>query len=211
MEYETEEQQVEALKNWWAENGKSVIAGVLIGGGVIGGWQFWQSRQESAAVAASDGFSRALAAVQSGDTAAASDAADRVADDYDSTLYASYAQLVAARAAVEADDLEDAAERLAWVVDEAGQDDVKLIAQIRLARVEGALGKADDGLQRLPQSYPEAFTALVEEARGDLLAINGDAGPAREAYEKARDSGQAPDPTSLGMKIDDLPVTANAS
>lgn len=211
MDYETEEQQVEALKNWWTENGKSVIAGVLIGGGAIGGWQLWQSHVESQAIAASDGFSQTLEAVSSSDASTALSLADTLADDYDNTLYASYAQLAAARAAVESDDLEAAAERLAWVTEQADQPDVKLIATIRLARVEGALGRVAQGLDRLPSSYPEAFTGLVEEARGDLLVLSGDGAAARTAYEQARDSGQVPDAQTLNMKIDDLPAPASAS
>ena len=64
MEYETEEQQVEALKEWWSENGRAVIAGVVLGVGVIGGWSLWQKRAESQAIAASDGYSLAMEAVE---------------------------------------------------------------------------------------------------------------------------------------------------
>jgi len=28
--YSTEEEQVEAIKKWWNENGKSIIAGIII-------------------------------------------------------------------------------------------------------------------------------------------------------------------------------------
>ena len=42
---ETEEQQVEAIKKWWQENGKSLIAGIVIGLGGIVGWQGWQTYQ----------------------------------------------------------------------------------------------------------------------------------------------------------------------
>ncbi|MEW8396328.1 MAG: tetratricopeptide repeat protein, partial [Candidatus Thiodiazotropha sp.] len=38
-EYQTEEEQVEAIKRWWKENGTSVIAGLVIGLGGIFGWQ----------------------------------------------------------------------------------------------------------------------------------------------------------------------------
>jgi predicted negative regulator of RcsB-dependent stress response len=211
VDYETEEQQVEALKNWWKENSRSVVAGVVIGGSVIGGWQLWKGRVESQAVAASDGFAQTLEAVISGDAPTALSLADTLADDHDNTLYAAYAQLAAARAEVEADNLEGAATRLAWVADQAEQADVKLIAAIRLARVQGAIGNVEEGLKRLPDTYPEAFTGLVEEARGDLLLLSGDAGAARAAYEQARDSGQAVDATALDMKIDDLPAISSAS
>ena len=60
MEYETEEQQVEALKAWWAENGRAVIPGVVLGATAIGGWTLWQDRKETLAVEASDAFSRTI-------------------------------------------------------------------------------------------------------------------------------------------------------
>ena len=211
MDYETEEQQVEALKRWWDENGKAVLAGIAIGIGAIGGWSLWQQHQERRAVAASDGWSRAEAAADAGDAATVESIAAELRDDHASTLYAAYANLAAARVAVEAEDLDTAAERLAWVAEEAVQDDVRLIARVRLARVEGARGEPAAGLERLPADYPEPFTGLVEEARGDLLVAAGDAEGARAAYAAARDSGQAPNPEALSMKLDDLADAAGAS
>ena len=35
--YLSEEEQVEALKKWWKDNGTSVIAGVVLGFGIIFG------------------------------------------------------------------------------------------------------------------------------------------------------------------------------
>ena len=47
-EYETEEQQVEALKQWWAENGRAVLMGIGLGLVLIFGFRFWQSSKVSA-------------------------------------------------------------------------------------------------------------------------------------------------------------------
>jgi len=44
--YETEEQQVEAVKKWWKENGTSLIIGAVIGLSAIGGWKYYQSEEE---------------------------------------------------------------------------------------------------------------------------------------------------------------------
>ena len=70
MEYETEEQQVEALKAWWAENGKSVMLGVGIGVAAIGGWQFWGKHKESQAREASDGYEQTIQSLADGGNAA---------------------------------------------------------------------------------------------------------------------------------------------
>lgn len=211
MEYETEEQQVAALKEWWRENGRAVIAGVVIGVAVIGGWSLWQKRAESQAIAASDGYSLAMDAVEAGDGEKAIELADELKDDQPKSLYAAYANLAAARAHVEANELDKAAERLAWVNDKSPQEDVRIIAAVRLARVQGALGDAAKGLDSLPKTFPEAFGGLVEEARGDLLAQSGDIQGARSAYEAAQESQFVANPEALTMKLNELAVPESAS
>lgn len=210
MEYETEEQQVEALKAWWNENGKAVITGVVLGASLIGGWTFWQSRVESQAVAASDGFSQTIEAINSSDAATAAKLADELQDDQPDSLYSSYANLAAARTDIENDNLSSAADRLKWVSNNAPQADVQLIAKVRLARVQGAMGDASAGLSSLPSTFPEAFTGLVEEARGDLLFLNGDSDAAKTAYEAAQESEYVANRDGLTMKLNEL-AKADAS
>lgn len=211
MEYETEEQQVEALKEWWNENGRAVITGVVLGGAVIGGWKFWENRQESQTVAASDSFSRTLEAIDSNDNDEAIKLANDLRDDQPDTLYSAYSNMAAARAAVEQGDLADAATRLAWVAKNAPQDDVVLIAKVRLARVQGAAGDASAGLASLPKKFPEAFIGLVEEARGDLLIQSGDEDAARTAYEAAQESQFVANRDGLTMKLNELAVPSTAA
>lgn len=204
MAYDTEEQQVEALKEWWTENGRAVIAGVVLGVGVIGGWSLWQGYGEKKTIAAGDAYSRTLEAASAENIDEALNAADEAQDGNPGHLYASYAAFAAARAAVESNDLEEAAKRLQWVVDNAPQDDVKLIAKVRLARVMGANGDAAGGLSILPGSFPEAYAGLVEEARGDLHVLAGDIAAARQAYNAAAESEYIANREGLTMKLEDL-------
>ena len=204
MEYETEEQQVEALKNWWAENGRAVIAGVVLGGAVIGGWTFWQSHSEGKSIAASDAYSRTMVALSQDNPDNALKFADEAQEDNPNHLYAAYAGMAAALAAVEKGDLVEAGKRLQWVVDNVSQSDVKHIAQVRLARVRGAEGEAAAGLATLPSSYPEAFTGMVEEARGDLHMQAGDTDAARTAYQAAAASEFVANREGLTMKLNEL-------
>ncbi len=210
MQYETEEQQVEALKAWWNENGKAVIAGVVLGALAIGGWGAYKSHQEKQAVAASDIFSRTVDATGDGDAAKASELAEKIGDDHSDTLYASYSYFSAARAALDAGDLDTAARHLAWVADNGKTEEVKIIASVRLARILGVQGKVTAGLGLLPTTYPDSFKALVEEARGDLHVAKGDAAAALTAYNAALETNFASDPDSLTMKINEL-ATADAS
>ena len=54
QDFETEEQQIEAIKRWWKENSSSLLIGLAIGGITIGGWNFYQESQYIHGVEASD-------------------------------------------------------------------------------------------------------------------------------------------------------------
>lgn len=206
MDYESEEQQVEALKKWWEENGRSVILGVVIGGAAIGGWQWWGSHQLTTAQNASDAYVATMDALneEEGDVVAAAATAK---SEHGDSLYAAMASLAAARDLVEKNDLSGAATQLQWAVDNAEQPDVVVIAKIRLARVLGASGDTDAGLAMLPSNPATVFTGLVEEARGDLYVAKGETDLARSAYQAALDSGQrTADANALNMKLEDLVV-----
>jgi len=204
LDYETEEQQVEALKKWWAENGRSVILGIAIGAVGIGGWQWWGYQQVASAQEASDRYTSTLETLNE-DGADVAAAAATMRAEHGDTLYASMASLAAARNFVEQNDLPAAAEQLQWVVDNTEQPDVQVIAKVRLARVRGVLDDADAGLAMLPTSFPQTFTAIVEEVRGDLFFAKGDVDKARVAYQAALDSGQrSANSNALNMKLDDL-------
>ena len=54
--YTTEEQQVEVIKNWWKENGTSVIAGTVIGLVGLFGWRYYTEHQQTTQEAASQAY-----------------------------------------------------------------------------------------------------------------------------------------------------------
>ncbi len=66
-EYETEEQQVEALKEWWKQNGLAIIGGAVLGIAALLGWRGWNMYQEKQATEASDIFAVAQEALNNND------------------------------------------------------------------------------------------------------------------------------------------------
>ena len=64
--YETEEQQVEAIKSWWKENGKAVVLGAVIGLGGLYGWRYYQGEIQSAKEQASEAYTQAMNTLDSG-------------------------------------------------------------------------------------------------------------------------------------------------
>ena len=65
--YKTEEEQVEAIKKWWNENGKSIIVGIVVGITAIFGWRGYEARTATEAKAASILYEQLILASRKGD------------------------------------------------------------------------------------------------------------------------------------------------
>ncbi len=209
---ETDEEQLEALRRWWRENGRSIIAGIVIGLAGLGGWSGWNWYQNEQALAASDLYEDVVAALEQGNHDTVTEQASRLRDDYGGTTYATLGALAGARAAVEQGDLERAREWLRWTVDEAGGVELTSIARARLARVISAQGDADAALSVLEADVPAAFTGLYAEIRGDVLAQQGDRDAAVEAYRQALDaSGSVANRQLIERKLNRLGAAGGAT
>jgi predicted negative regulator of RcsB-dependent stress response len=201
--YETEQEQVEALRRWWQENGKALILGVVIGLGGLFGYRAWQDHRATEAVLAADLHATVLGALERGQTATVVADSTRLRSDYAATPYAALASLAEAKALVDDGDLAAARVALTWVVEHADQEEVAAVARLRLARLlldQGDAGAAQAQLDALPAGR---FPALVAELRGDLLREQGQAEAARAAYREALASGSE-NRAVVQMKLDDL-------
>jgi predicted negative regulator of RcsB-dependent stress response len=61
--YNTEDEQVEAIKKWLKDNGKSAIFGIVLGFSAIFGWRAWQSHEVEQAETASEIYQSTLVAM----------------------------------------------------------------------------------------------------------------------------------------------------
>jgi predicted negative regulator of RcsB-dependent stress response len=204
--FASDDEQVEALKRWWKENGTGILVGIGIGVAGILGWQYWNSYVTGQAEQASLHYDALHEALRSEDTAKAREQAEILMDAYESASYATLAALMLARLAVEGGDNAAAAEHLEWVVDRTDQPEIAAIARLRLARVLLAEGKLDEAQGQLSQVDNPSFVAEAEELKGDIHAARNEPVKARAAYEAARVAGGlSGDNRMLQLKLDNLP------
>ena len=213
--YRTEEEQVEALKRWWSENGRSMVVSVVVAIGLGLGWTAWKNNQASALEAASFTYQQMLQQLGEGspealDAARAS--AELLLEQHQSSVYAQFAGLHQARLLVTEGPDDEAEAQLRWVVAKA-DGDVKSIAQLRLARVLAARGDVEGALDMLAAGQGGEFASSFAIARGDVLLAAGRDDEARLAFDAAAaalDPTQ-PLPQSLQEKISYLnPEAATA-
>jgi predicted negative regulator of RcsB-dependent stress response len=201
--YHSDEQQFEELKKWWKENGKSAIAGVILGIGGLLAWRGWTYYQVNHAKAASELYAQMQQAVARDEINSIIENAQNLRDDYAATPYASLAALELAKLKGESGQLQEAAEQLRWVMANSPQEALINIAKIRLARVLNAQKHYDKVLEVLAGEFPLGYSSLIEEIRGDALRAKGDIDEARQAYTRAlMEAGGESD--YLKMKRDDL-------
>ncbi|MBQ4800831.1 tetratricopeptide repeat protein [Pseudoalteromonas sp. MMG006] len=203
--YSTEEQQAEAIKRFFRENGLSLALGVIVGLGGLYGWKAYNQNQITTAEQASDSYTKL---VESDDVLSS---ADTFISENKDTNYATLAAFVAAKDAVEAQKLDVASEKLSWIVSNVENTELKAIAITRLARIQIAQTKYDDALSTLNAPLPEAFDANVAELKGDIYTEQGNAEQARTAYQAAVDAGGLTGNPLLQIKLDDLAVTSPAA
>ncbi|WP_127476197.1 YfgM family protein [Sulfurivermis fontis] len=204
--YRTEEEQVEALKEWWRENGRSVVIGVVLALAAVFGWRYWQDTTRSQAEAASALYQQMLTQLDAGEGREVVEIARRIIAEHATSPYAALASLSLAQQAVDQGDLDGAAAHLRWVMDNAKVSEVRLLAQVRLARVLIAQGRADEALQHLATVAGSSYTVLVEETKGDAYLAQGRRAEALQAYQTAL-AAAADVPAKqqmLRMKVDDL-------
>ncbi|MDH3714875.1 MAG: tetratricopeptide repeat protein [Gammaproteobacteria bacterium] len=204
-EFETEEQQLEALRKWWQENGRGIVVGVVLGLGAVGGWRGWVYYTEARAESASAIYQTLMRNLTNNELTDIAAQAQELIEDYASTPYAELAALGDARAAVEQADYERAKKSLQWARDNANQQNIRHIARIRLARVLRQSGDLDAALEAIDVAFPAAFLAAAEELRGDLYLAKGDRDKARDAYRKALGASYSSvDRELVEMKFNDL-------
>jgi len=199
-EYQTDEEQVEAIKKWWQENGKSVIGGVALGLLVVGGgkgWMEWSRINAENASTLYEGFSQSA---RGDDLPATVQRADELIAEYGKSTYAQFAALEMAKLQYQAGDKEKASQRLQWVVDSASDDGIKQLAQLRLANLLLDMDKLDAADSLAKSVSTGDFLAEFSALTGDIAMAKGDKESARKAWQQALDQGAA-DTTALRMKL----------
>lgn len=211
-EHLTEEQQVEAIKDWWKENGMSIVLGLLIGFGALFGWNYWKDYRDERAADASAIYQQMLTNLQANKTEEIKNQSSELIEKYSSTPYAALAAFSLARLAVESNDMPTAKTWLQWVLDNSRQEQFVHTARLRLARVLISSNEFDSAEAIISKVKVDAYAASYAELQGDIALARGDRVAARAAYTAALDASadDSNQREAIQRKLDDAAVAAEA-
>lgn len=208
---QSEKEQLEEIRAWWAEYGRYVIAGVVIAVGLLFGYNQYESSKLSAEVAASVLYESLAANVGEGDLEEAEVVAAELATDYANTSYAAQSKLAMARLYMDKNRDQDAADVLSELIAMRGNRELRKIGRVRLARILLYQDKAQEVVDLLVDQEEEAFAGLYAEALGDAYAALGLIEEAGDAYRIAlADTTQTVNRGLVQMKLVDLPDAVQA-
>lgn len=208
-----EQEQWDLAKSKIRELWIYVVGGIALGLAGLGGWNWWKDRREVQAETASARYEELISAFERNDSTRGMTLLEDIKSQYSWTPYPALGTLIAARVQVEANELDKAAAGLKFVMDNANDDETKLIGRLRLARVLSAQNKHDEALGLLKVDKPGEFAPVVADVRGDVLLAKGDREGALREYLAARSAPNQNgrmDVDLLDLKIRDLGGTPPA-
>ena len=182
--YRSDEEQIEALKSWWNDNGKAVIDAIVIGISGSLGWQWWQARAIEQANLASELYQELMEVsqqeVQTDRTRASIDElAATLATEFAGSGYTHLAALLQAKHWVNQGRVDEALASLQGIEQAVAQDpSLYALTKLRRARLQASMGQVDSALTALESLRGTEFAQAAAIAELDIYL-------SQEKYQEA--------------------------
>lgn len=180
-----EQEQLDELKAFWKQWGNLitwVLTACLLAFASWNAWGWYQRDQAAKAAAMFDELDRAAVA---GDADKVGRVFNDMKDRFARTALTQQGGLMAARLQYDKGQADAAKASLAWLADNAVEDEYRTIARLRLAGVLLDAKDYDGALKALDAAQAKEFAGLVADRRGDVLLAQGKQDDARTAYQAA--------------------------
>ena len=198
-----EEQEINQLKDWWKENGKTIIVAFILGVGGMFGWRYWQAHQAEQIAQASAQYDALIYSAQQDEQVKKANI-EQFVQANSKTAYAVFALLDEAKKETEKQDFAAAEVNLNQALTQSQDEVLTSIVALRLSAVQFQLGQLDNALTTLNQVKGESFDARKAILTGDIQVAKGDKVSAKNSFEQAQQSGSQLEQQVAKMKLNNL-------
>lgn len=199
--YASDEEKAEEIKQWWRDNGLSIVMGVGLGVAGLFGFRYWEAQQVAANAEAAVAYDAVMSAENSTE-------AERLRTEFPDSIYATLSAFKTAQKSLQAGDMEASKTQLSWVIEHAELAAHKDLANLRLARILLTEGAYDDAIAIADSTTNAAFSSLFDEVRGDIYTAQENKSAAYAAYQSALSTADQARQLILQRKQDNV-VVAN--
>ncbi|MEQ5319040.1 tetratricopeptide repeat protein [Providencia vermicola] len=184
--YTNENDQVDAIKRFFANYGAPLVIGLVIGVGGVFGWNYWQSHKVNVLQESAQKYETINTQLRSGSEQGVI-AAQKFAAETDD-VYSAMMGLELAQIAVDKGGLANAQTALSNALTKAKTVEMQDLINLRLARVQLAQGNADAAIASVANIKGKSWQATAQDVRGDALLHKGDKAGAKAAYAQGLES-----------------------
>lgn len=185
MSYKTEEEQLEAIKEWWNNYGTIITiicTAILL---LLAAYKYWHWHKEKVITQASANYEKLLVAVSMQDDKTIEAYANQLIRSYTQTVYADIARLTLAKLFVAKKNYDAAIKTLNEVIKHATVPTLVQIAKMRVARIYLEKKKYNLAKDILEKIEDPTYKSLVNELQGDLYFALGNYKKASAIYKEA--------------------------
>ena len=201
-----EQEQLDALQQFWRSYGRIVMAVVLAVVVGFGSTKWWEYQNRTEAQSASATFSKLEAVQTVEDIDLISSLSEEIISEYGDTYYADLARLNLAKTEIDVGNSDGAIKLLRGVVDDSRDSSLVALARLRLAALYVMTEQFDLAMSALDGDADAAMSGLFADIRGDIYAAQDLHDEARGAYQEALSLLQEGNPWAdiVQIKIDSL-------
>lgn len=192
--YSTEEEQIQALQNWFKRHGVKILTTIAVVSASLFGWNYWQSSKEQYKASASALYEKLQA---SKDDTEQNYYAKQLSEDYSKTIYGKIGSIFLTNQKAAKQNWQEAADDYKTIYNDLKSwPDLQVVVLENWVRSKLELKQADDAYtdlvkieeeNNLSKLYPINFYNL----KGDVLFQQDKNQEAVEAYNKAIDFSNA--------------------
>jgi len=207
-EFLSEKEQIQYIRDWWRDNRMYIFIFGFVVIGSVAGTNTWKASVLNQQIAASSLYESLAVEISENNLESGELIAEEIYSEYSESIYADQARLAMAYFYMSQSRDEDAAEELRGLIESSENNEMILIANMRLAKILLYQSKYQEVLDLLEGNLGHAFETKYSELIGDAYLGLEDYENAEFAYMNAlKDTGspQVIDAALLQMKINDLP------
>jgi len=207
-EFLSEKEQIQYIRDWWRDNRMYIFIFGFVVIGSVAGTNTWKASVLNEQIAASSLYESLAVEISENNLESGELIAEEIYSEYSESIYADQARLAMAYFYMSQSRDEDAADELRELIESSENNEIILIANMRLAKILLYQSKYQEVLDFLEGNLGHAFETKYSELIGDAYLGLEDYENAEFAYMNAlKDTGspQVIDAALLQMKINDLP------
>lgn len=204
--YASDEEKGEEIKQWWRDNGTSMVIGIVLGITVLFGGRQWMNQQHVHTVNASNHYQLLRNLLLESKVEQAETEADVIFNSFANTSYATFSAFELAKYYADNQDLETSKSYLQWVIQNAQLKAQVETARLRLSHLLLQEGKYTQALEQIAQAELMSFESLYTELEGDIHIAQGEKQEAEKAYQTVLSALEAENPryVIVKLKLDDV-------